>query len=528
MSRSRNFHARQTLDKLYDTLVEPWIRGRAGAGTHLAKLSYLLQAIHRSLAKMVPLARSNASPPQRLGLTSPISFQVGDIYRDTTSPAYQASDEAAAGVYEKWNSYRQVTMIALGSSIGMGIAHSEAASPSQAAVRPYDPVLCCSLRNVLPFPSYSGGTLTTAIHSYREIRRSRGSLRPRLVNIGAASEYGEIEVVCLSIKFVWIFVVIMSMNVLSAGGGNYPAVGFRYWREAPFTNGFKGYLSMMPTCIFAMAGSENCGLVAAETANSKKSAPRPVGPIRLRLAPSHPPGSLMVTISLSPYYPDLFGGDGTNPLPFVIAYRDGGAHPLAHIMNVVILTLVISTGPISGYGGSRTTMGLAAIGMAPRRFLMGDRTGRPWYGLVQTFILGGSLTYLNASNSGVEVFCWFSNLTSLFTLFGWGMICLSHVRMRTAWARQGRTVEELLWKSWLGMQVPIRRLVRPDLCIMLVVVQFYLAVLALDASPSAEGFFANYGFVILTIVLWVGARVYYRGNRWVDANTVDLDNGHRF
>ncbi|RYP84210.1 hypothetical protein DL769_001233 [Monosporascus sp. CRB-8-3] len=170
-------------------------------------------------------------------------------------------------------------------------------------------------------------------------------------------------------------------------------------------------------------------------------------------------------------------------------------------------------------------MDLAALGMAPRRFMTADRTGRPWYGLVPTFILGGGLAYLNASNSGAEVFGWFSDLTSLFTIFGWGMICLSHIRIRTAWARQGRTAEELPWKSWL---CPYGAWYGLILCTVLIVVQFYLAVSPPDASSAAEGFFATYVSVILIIVLGLGARVYYRGNWWVDMNTVDPDNGRRF
>lgn len=346
-----------------------------------------------------------------------------------------------------------------------------------------------------------------------------------LVNVGAVSLFGEIEVICSSIKFGWIFVVIISMIVLSAGGGSYEPVGFRYWREMPFTNGFRGFLSVMPTCIFAMSGSENCGLVAAETANPKKSVPRAVGSIWLRLALFYLVGSLMITINVSPNHPDLFGGSGTNASPFVIAYRDGGVQPLAHMMNAVILISVVSTGTISGYGGSRTTMGLAALGMAPKQFLKADKTGRPWYGLIPTFILGGGLAYLNVSESGSDVFGWFSNLTSLFTLFGWGMICLSHIRMRTAWKRQGRTEEELPWKSWLYPYGAWYGLV---LCILLIIVQFYLAVWPMDAEPSAENFFANYVSVILIVILWLGARIFYRGRWYVDLDTVDLDDGRRF
>lgn len=74
----------------------------------------------------------------------------------------------------------------------------------------------------------------------------------------------------------------------------------------------------------------------------------------------------MVTITVSPDNPDLFGGEGTNASPFVVAYKDSGLMPLAHIMNFIIFISVLSTGSISGYGGSRTLVGLAQIGMAPK------------------------------------------------------------------------------------------------------------------------------------------------------------------
>ena len=187
----------------------------------------------------------------------------------------------------------------------------------------------------------------------------------------------------------------------------------------PFPNGFKGFLSVMPTCIFAMAGSENAGLVAAETANPKRSVPKAVGSIWLRLSLFYLMGSLMITINVSPLNEDLFGGKGTNASPFVIAYRDAGIPALAHMMNAIILLSVISTGTISGYAGSRTVMGLAYLNMAPAKFKSADKLGRPWWGLLPTFILGAGLGYINVSESGADVFGWFSNLTSLFTLFGW-------------------------------------------------------------------------------------------------------------
>lgn len=320
---------------------------------------------------------------------------------------------------------------------------------------------------------------------------------------------------------------ILILTVISAGGGpNHESVGFRYWNEDAFPFGFKGFLTVMPTCIFAMAGSENAGLVAAETANPRKSVPRAVGSIWLRLSLFYLLGSLMVTINVSPTDPDLFGQSGTNASPFVIAYRNAGIPALAHMMNAIILLSVISCGSISIYAGARTAMGLAYLGMAPKQLKKADKLGRPWYGLVPVILLGGGLAYLNVSNSGAEVFGWFSNLTSLYTLFGWGMICLSHIRFRAAWKLQGRQPSELPWKSWT---FPYAAWFGFIMCVVLIIVQFYLAVWPLGAGvTNVKDFFANYVSVLVIVVLYVGAKLYYRGRRWVDIGTVDLDFGRRF
>lgn len=151
--------------------------------------------------------------------------------------------------------------------------------------------------------------------------------------------------------------------------------------------------------------------------------------------------------------------------------------------------------------------------------------GRPWYALAPTLLIGGALAYINVDHTGAEVFGWFSSLTSLLTLFGWGMICLSHIRMRRAWTLQGRSAADLPWKSWTWPWGAWWGLVW---CIILLIAEFYLAVWPLGEKSSAEGFFSVYVSIIAVAVIYVCAKIYFRGRRWVDLNKVDLDQGRRF
>ena len=158
-----------------------------------------------------------------------------------------------------------------------------------------------------------------------------------------------------------------------------------------------------------------------------------------------------------------------------------------------------------------------------------DSWGRPWYGLVPTLVIGGGLAYLNVSHSGSDVFSWFSSLTSLFTLFGWGMICLTHIRMRHAWKIQGRSVKDLPWKTWTW---PWGAYWGLFWCILLIIAEFYLSVWPLGEKSSATVFFSTYVSVIAIVVCYIGAKIYYvireKHPKWVNTAEIDLDAGRRF
>ncbi|KAJ5388994.1 uncharacterized protein N7496_000062 [Penicillium cataractarum] len=76
-----------------------------------------------------------------------------------------------------------------------------------------------------------------------------------------------------------------------------------------------------------------------------------------------------------------------------------------------------------------------------------DSMGRPWAGYIATIGIGGSLAYINVSNTGAEVFQWLFNLVSLLTLFAWAMISLNHLRFRYSWKIYGRDEAHLPWKT---------------------------------------------------------------------------------
>ncbi|KAI5288916.1 hypothetical protein KEM54_004683 [Ascosphaera aggregata] len=344
-----------------------------------------------------------------------------------------------------------------------------------------------------------------------------------IIAVSAVEVFGEVEVILSAVKLLWIVVVIVSFIVISAGGApNHHRTGFEYWDSMPFRNGFKGFLSVMATCITSMSGTEIVGLAAAEAKNPKAAVGRAVNSTWIRLTVFYVMGAFMVSITVSPLNEKIFGGSGTEGSPFVIAYQDAQLPGLAHAMNAIIFVSVVSSGNGQAYTGTRTLVGMAHLGLAPKFLAKCDRRGVPWFAAIATFVVGGGLSYLNVSNSGGTVFGWFSSLTSLCILWVWGTIFICHLRFRAAWKAQGRTPEELPWRTIFW---PYGTIFGLTLCIILIIVQFYLAIWPLGKPQSAEHFFATFISIVVLVVMLCLAKLWYRGPLFKRAKDIDLTTG---
>lgn len=347
-----------------------------------------------------------------------------------------------------------------------------------------------------------------------------------IVTVLPANLFGEIESAMSAVKFLWIFVVIGGCIYVSVSDH----IGFHYWRVDAFTNGFKGFLSVFSTCIFAIAGSEFIAISAAEVSNPRRAVPPAVNSVFLRLGLFYIIGSLMIGITVDPKNSELFGGTidtGYNASPFVIAFNQkSNIKHLGDAMNAIILISALSSGCAQAYGGSRQLIGMAKLGLAPKIYLKADRWGRPWPSILTILIFGCGLSYLNVSETGSNVFTWFSNLTTLCTLWVWGSIFICHIRMRLAWKAQGRSLKDLPWKGWGGLLGSFYGL---TWCVLIVVIQFYISIFPLGEKSSATNFFANFISMVALVFIYVFARIYFylrrRSPMWVTRSQVDLDTG---
>jgi amino acid transporter len=322
--------------------------------------------------------------------------------------------------------------------------------------------------------------------------------------------------------------------VLVLGGGPKGSrydhyTGAQLWYDpGAFANGFKGFCSIFVTAAFSFSGTELVGLAAAESRNPVKELPGAIKQVFWRITLFYILGLFFVGL-LVPYTdPGLIGAEDqayadANTSPFVLVGKHANLVGFDSFMNVIILVSVVSIGVSAVYGGSRTLTALAQQGYAPKVFSYIDRSGRPLYSVL--FIMAfGPLAYVTLDSDGPTVINWFLALSGLAALFTWGSICLAHIRFRTAWSRQGRSLDEIPFKAIGGVYGSYLGL---GLNIMVLIAQLYVSISPIGTDyNTAEGFFMSYLALPVVILFWIGGFLWKRTG-WLKLDQIDLDTGRR-
>jgi len=352
-----------------------------------------------------------------------------------------------------------------------------------------------------------------------------------IINLFGVKGYGEAEFVFSIIKVIAVmgFIILgVILNVGGGPGGSY--IGGTYWQNpGAFHNGFKGTCAVLVTAAFSFAGTELVGLAAAETANPRKSIPSAVKQVFWRITLFYMVSLTLVGL-LVPYTdPRLTAGDSNDARasPFVIAIENAYIQVAPSIMNAVILIAVLSVGNSSVYGSSRTLAALASQGQAPRIFGYIDRQGRPLVSIGVSAAIG-LLSFFAGSSRREVAFDWMIALSGLSSVLTWGSICLAHIRFRRAWARAGHTLDELAFRSQVGILGSWAGFVLNCLVLM---AQFWTGVAPvaygkMSVGKRVENFFLAFLALPVVLVFFLVYKVWYRTSLLRTAD-MDLHTGMR-
>ncbi|MFJ8039271.1 amino acid permease [Kitasatospora sp. NPDC096147] len=276
-----------------------------------------------------------------------------------------------------------------------------------------------------------------------------------VTNLGSVASYGEFEFWFAGIKVVAIsaFVVVGLLAVFGLlPGSDNPGAGLAHLTDTGgfFPHGAGAVLTGVLMVVFSFMGSEIVTLAAGESADPRRAVTRATNSVIWRIAVFYL-GSILVVLTLLPWNDPAITEKGS----YVAALDSIGIPQAGTIMEVVILTSVLSCLNSGLYTASRMAFSLGERGDAPASFARVNRRGVPVAAILGSVVFGFVAVYFNYQFKDT-VFSFLLNSSGAIALFVWLVICCTQLRMRGILLREkpeGLTVKMWLfpWLTWAAI-----------------------------------------------------------------------------
>ena len=219
-----------------------------------------------------------------------------------------------------------------------------------------------------------------------------------------------------------------------------------------FPHGLPIVFTTMLAVDFAYSGTELIGVTAGEAQNPRQAVPRAIRAALWRLVVFFL-GAITVIAALIPYR-----DAGVVESPFVTVLQRIGVPYAADVMNLVILTAILSAANSGLYASTRMLWSLAQQGMVPR--FLGVTTGRgvPVRATLVSLV-GGLLTLLSSVLAPGSVYLVLVSISGLAVTLVWVAICACQLVFRCRYLAAGGRLEDLPYRTPGYPVVPVLALV---------------------------------------------------------------------
>lgn len=247
------------------------------------------------------------------------------------------------------------------------------------------------------------------------------------LNLATVKLFGEMEFWFALIKIIAIIVLIavglwMIFTGFSSDAGTVASFAHIWDHGGLFPTGTMGFLAGFQIAIFAFVGVELVGTTAAETKDPERNLPKAVNSIPIRIIIFYVL-ALIIVMSVTPW-------DQINPnvSPFVNLFSQAGIAAAAIIMNLVVLSSVMSSMNSGVFSTSRMLFGLSREEQAPKAFGRLNSRAVPANALYFSAIcllLGAALQYFVPNT--VEAFTLATTLSTILFICVWLIIIWSYM-----------------------------------------------------------------------------------------------------
>ncbi|TEU30216.1 D-serine/D-alanine/glycine transporter [Alkanindiges illinoisensis] len=250
------------------------------------------------------------------------------------------------------------------------------------------------------------------------------------LNLLTVKLFGEVEFWFALIKIVAIVALIcaglyMVLTAFTSPSGSVASLTNLWTDGGMFPNGLKGFLAGFQIAIFAFVGIELVGTTAAETKDPEKNLPKAINSIPVRVILFYVL-SLVVVMSVTPWRSVV-----PDKSPFVELFLLAGIPVAAIVMNLVVLSSVMSSMNSGIFSTSRMLFGLAKDKQAPSFFERLSSVAVPANGLIFScvLIMSGALLQYFVPNT-ITAFTLVTTLSTILFICVWIIVLLSYIKYR--------------------------------------------------------------------------------------------------
>jgi len=318
-----------------------------------------------------------------------------------------------------------------------------------------------------------------------------------ICNLYSVKVFGEIEYFMSFVKVsvIIVFIVLGFFMVFEQ-----PQFGVPHWKtgDAPFHNGFFGFMTAFLFAGFSFQGTELVGVASGETKNPAVTIPKSIKYVFWRLLLFYIISIMIITLLLPYNDPRLSVQDSVTTSPYTLIFSNYFSTYAADIINFVILIAVLSAANASMYSSTRILWYLGRTGQAPKIFSKLNPYAIPIVALIASAMIG-SLVFLSSFIGNGVLFANLVQISALAGFIAWFGIALSHYQFRRKYLAKHGGVDALPYKSKL---YPYAQIFSMIAIIIIVGAQFYpiihqteYRILDLVSTYSAVILFAIFYFV---------------------------------
>lgn len=249
-----------------------------------------------------------------------------------------------------------------------------------------------------------------------------------LCNIFSVKVFGEVEYFMSFVKVsvIIIFIVLGVMTIF-----HQPHFGLDHWKtgDAPFHNGFFGFMTVFLFAGFSFQGTELVGVASGETKDPAVTIPKSIKYVFWRLLLFYVLSITIITLLLPYNDPQLSYQNNVATSPYTLIFSKYFSSYAADIVNFVILIAVISAANASLYSSTRILWYLGKSGQAPKVFSRLNPYAIPIVALGASALVG-SLVFVSSIVGNGILFAYLVQISSLSGFLAWFGIALSHYQFR--------------------------------------------------------------------------------------------------